>query len=321
MIGSYVASIGKLWQINDNAPKSFAGNEMARKDESPLIALEQAFIAEHSPTGGLDAVRPTIIRFYLQGQSKLLTFRFLQSAGLVSCSQRTFFRWIANNMNLEAEAQAYLQDQKAADGSEALDRSSERGEAAEPPGEERLGQARATPARYDAAPAGASNPPISHAKLEASADVPAGSSAPAHSGAEASVSTTADADSMSESISHAKLGGVGMKPNDGPTDAQVRATPAETAQQENALTTVASKPNVASPRPPDQSNSTLSTTQQTSVKSTQGKAPMSDEKRRQLVEFLRQQTSDLERNDMGATADRALARLNQRDMENGGRDG
>ena len=321
MIGSYVASIGKLWQINDNAPKSSAGNEMARKDESSLIALEQAFIAEHSPTGGLDAVRPTIIRFYLQGQSKLLTFRFLQSAGLVSCSQRTFFRWIANNMNLEAEAQAYLQEQKAADGGEALDRSSKRGEAAEPPGEERLGQARATPARYDAAPAEAGTPPISHAKLEVTTSAPT-ALAPTSAGNPALASAVSQADSVSGSISHAKLGGDRTNLDDGTNDAQVRATPAETAQQENALTTAASKTKVASPHPAqDRSNPTLSTTQPTSVKSTQGKAPLSDDKRRQLVEFARQQTKELERNDMGAIADRVLARLDQRDKENGGRDG
>ncbi|MDP9902420.1 hypothetical protein [Variovorax ginsengisoli] len=66
---------------------------------------------------------------------------------------------------------------------------------------------------------------------------------------------------------------------------------------------------------------TLSTTQQTPVKSTHDKAKPDDEERRRMVKLADEALADMERNSLGATSDRVLARLKQRDKDSGERDG
>jgi hypothetical protein len=227
---------------------------MTLNDEA-LIALEQDFIAKHAPTSELEALRPTIVRFYLQGLSKLLTFRFLQSAGLVSCSQRTFFRWVAKSMNLPAESQAYLDAQaekRAAPAKSAQQESASATAATDPSAEALQGQGAAT--------------------LQ-----PVGEAAVAGNPAE-------------QEAADAKAGGDGMAAGDRSSDSKAEKT-------------------------------TLSTTQKTPVKSTYDKGKVSADERRRLVTLLDEQLAEMERNTLGAVSDRALARLNQRDIDRSGRGG
>lgn len=292
-----------------------------RLNADELEAEVKAYKAANPPDfrSQLQWLRPTILGFYLDGYSKKSTYEFLKGAGLIQCSQLAFYRWLAKHMDLEAEGRTHV--------AATLLQASER----------------ATPAK-PAQQGSAAAAIVSHAKQ--SSPVPSGEpSGGASLQSAENVDATVSDESHPGDVSHAKrvsepqsnVSGPGGSSESAPPDSPVlhakrgdpepetngtqgRATPAETAQQEGASAKPASEASALPVPSASSCESSLSTTQETSVKSTLGKAPISDEKRRQLVEFARQQVKELERNDMGAIADRALARLNQRDR-NGGREG
>lgn len=92
------------------------GNEregsMTIPDESVLLKMEADFKSKHPPdsTTYLEQLRPTLLRFFLDGYSRKLTFEFLKGANLVACSYVTFSRWVKANVDFVAEARKASRD-------------------------------------------------------------------------------------------------------------------------------------------------------------------------------------------------------------------
>lgn len=84
--------------------------------DEELRQKEDAFKRKRPPDflGYLTRLRPTLVRFYLDGYSKRSMFDFLEGEGIVSCSRPTFYRWLANHMDFEREAREYTDENRLA---------------------------------------------------------------------------------------------------------------------------------------------------------------------------------------------------------------
>ncbi|MDP9897343.1 hypothetical protein J2W32_006500 [Variovorax boronicumulans] len=84
--------------------------------DEELRKREDAFKRERPPDslGYLTRLKPTLVRFYLDGYSRRSMFDFLVGEGIVSCSRPTFYRWLASHMDFEREAREYTDENRLA---------------------------------------------------------------------------------------------------------------------------------------------------------------------------------------------------------------
>lgn len=86
---------------------------MTMPTDEELKQREDAFKKGRRPDslGYLTRLRPTLMRFYLDGYSKKSMFDFLTAETLIRCSQATFYRWLTDNVNFEIESAEYLRQE------------------------------------------------------------------------------------------------------------------------------------------------------------------------------------------------------------------
>lgn len=86
---------------------------MTMPTDEELKQREDAFKKGRRPDslGYLTRLRPTLMRFYLDGYSKRSMFDFLTAETLIRCSQATFYRWLIDNVNFEVESAEYLRQE------------------------------------------------------------------------------------------------------------------------------------------------------------------------------------------------------------------
>lgn len=84
--------------------------------DEELRLKEEAFKKGRRPDslGYLSRLRPTLLRFYLDGYSRKSMFDFLTAEGILECSKATFFRWLASNVDFDREAREYEEKNRLA---------------------------------------------------------------------------------------------------------------------------------------------------------------------------------------------------------------